>query len=53
MQSSTIYVEWIESIYIDTEITEEMIRSSEVFDGIRMYPYVTIDDERKYLEGLR
>jgi len=24
-----------------------------VFDGIRMYPYVTIDDERKYLEGLR
>jgi hypothetical protein len=46
----TLKVKWEYEDQLEIDITEAMFLSSEVVDGVRMYPYVEIEWIRYYLE---
>lgn len=48
--SKTTKIEWEYEDQIEIDITEDMFLMSEVFEGVRMYPYVVLDTRRYYLE---
>lgn len=51
MLANVIKVSWEYEDVINITITVEMFMKSEIIGGVRMYPYITVDDTRYYLES--
>lgn len=51
MLADVIKVDWEYEDKINIAITVGMFMKSEVIGGVRMYPYVSVEGSRYYLEG--
>ncbi|QKS70233.1 hypothetical protein FLK61_26085 [Paenalkalicoccus suaedae] len=48
--SKTALIEWEYEDNLDFDLTKGMFLASEIVYGVRMYPYVSINNDRYYLE---